>query len=254
LDQEPNMALMKTSLAGVRFIEGQAGLQLIEGFEGLILSAYDDYNDHVVKPGDHIYGTLTIGYGHTNAAGPPQVYPGMTITLQQAQQILAADLASVEANVNMLVKVPINQNQFDALVSFDFNTGALNRSNVLRAINSGQFKSVRPDLLMWVYGNHQLLQGLVRRRIAEANLFEAPVQLAKASAPQVTVMANAILKDLDAYVTANVPAMFGFQAQALALTPSIAGLSAADAYAALLAWQAAQTKLAQLTQRVEPKK
>jgi lysozyme len=149
------------------------GRKLIEEFEGLILGAYDDFNDRIVKPGDKIYGTLTIGYGHTTAAGPPTVYPGMVITQAQADQILAADLASVEVAVNHAVRVPLSQNQFDSLVSFAFNVGdgAFAKSNVLASINGYDFGRVGHDLSMWVYGNGQLLPGLVRRRGAEADLF-----------------------------------------------------------------------------------
>jgi len=155
---------------------GVLGRHLIEDFEGLFLHAYDDYNDRVVLPGQHIYGTLTIGYGHTTEAGLPKVYPGMVITQDQADAILASDLAAVEADVNHHVNVVINQNQFDALISFDFNTGALDRSNVLRAINSGNFEAVRGDLMMWVHAGGRLLPGLVRRRKAEADLFETPME------------------------------------------------------------------------------
>jgi lysozyme len=147
------------------------GRKFIEGFEGLILGAYDDANDRIVKPGEHVYGTLTIGYGHTSAAGLPHVYTGMTITQAQADQILASDLAAVEADVTHHVKVPINQNQFDALVSFDFNTGALDRSNVLHSINAGHLNEVPNDLMMWVHAGGQVSRGLVRRRHAEAVLF-----------------------------------------------------------------------------------
>ncbi len=61
---------MKTSLNGRK---------LIESFEGLILTSYDDYNDHIVNTGDTVHGVLTIGYGHTSAAGPPHVSIGDTI-------------------------------------------------------------------------------------------------------------------------------------------------------------------------------
>ena len=147
------------------------GRKFIEGFEGLILGAYDDANDRIVKPGEHVYGTLTIGYGHTSAAGLPHVYTGMTITQAQADQILASDLAAIESDITHFVKVPINQNQFDALVSFDFNTGALGRSNVLRSINSKHFSEVPNDLMMWVHAGGQVSKGLVRRRHAEAVMF-----------------------------------------------------------------------------------
>src|ERR1700758_619687 len=100
-----------------------AGLTLITKFEGLFLKAYDDEDDHIVSAGERVFGTLTIGYGHTSAAGPPRVYVGQEITEPQAEAILEADLRSVELEVEHLVKVPLSQNQFDALVSFQYNTG-----------------------------------------------------------------------------------------------------------------------------------
>lgn len=136
------------------------GRKFIETWEGLSLKAYDDGT-----------GVLTIGYGHTTAAGLPRVYPGMTITQDQADAILAADLASVELDVNHHVSVPLNQNQFDALVSFDFNTGGLDRSSVLRDINSGHFSRVQHDLSLWCMGGGHVMQGLVKRRHAEFVLF-----------------------------------------------------------------------------------
>ena len=151
-----------------------AGRALIEEFEGLFLEAYDDFNDHIVHPGEHIRGTLTIGYGHTSAAGLPHVYPGMKITKDQADQILASDLAAVEADVTHHVKPILTQHQFDALVSFDFNTGALSRSNVLRAINSGHPTLVPGDLMAWVHAGGRVLSGLVRRRRAEGKLWATP--------------------------------------------------------------------------------
>lgn len=139
------------------------GRKFIEGWEGLYLHAYDDGT-----------GTWTIGYGHTTAAGLPRVYPGMVITALQADQILSSDLAAVEADVNCHVKAPINQNQFDALVSFDFNTGGLDRSSVLGAVNSHNFAAVAPDLMKWVYAGGRILRGLVNRRTAEGRLFNTP--------------------------------------------------------------------------------
>lgn len=143
-----------------------AGRKFIEGWEGLFLRAYDDGT-----------GTWTIGYGHTTAAGPPQVHPGMRITAQQADDILAADLHSVEVDVNRLVSTPLNQNQFDTLGSFTFNCGpgALQRSSLLRDVNRRRFSRVADDLLMWTHAGGRVMQGLVRRRIAEGRLFNTPV-------------------------------------------------------------------------------
>lgn len=142
---------MKTSDNGRRFIELWEGLYL------------HTYNDGV--------GVATIGYGHTSAAGLPRVRYGMTCTKEEADQWLAADLASVEADVNKHVAVEIDQNIFDALVSFNFNTGALDRSNVLRALNSRNADQACEDLLMWDHGGGRVLPGLLRRRKAEQELW-----------------------------------------------------------------------------------
>jgi lysozyme len=156
---------------------GTKGLALIESFEGLILGAYDDANDHIVHPGQQVHGTLTIGYGHTSAAGPPRVYVGQTITDDEANAILAADLASVELEVTHLVKVPLNQNQFDALVSFQFNTGWLAHPNcsLLRALNGGNYNLGAADFMLYDMAQGKVLAGLVRRRAAEKALFLTPV-------------------------------------------------------------------------------
>ena len=145
---------MKTSAEGRKFIEM---------WEESGVAKLRPYNDGV--------GVLTIGYGHTTAAGPPAVHPGMHITAEEADQILASDLAAVEVNVNHYVKVPLLQHQYDTLVSFDFNTGGLSRSSVLRAINLNRFDLVPEDLMMWVKGGGHEIHGLVRRRRAEGILF-----------------------------------------------------------------------------------
>ena len=152
------------------------GRKFIEGFEGLFLQSYDDANDHIVAAGESPIGVLTIGYGHTDAAGPPHVYPGMTIDQATADAILAADLASVEIEVSHLVTVEFNQNQFDALVSFQFNTGGLGRSSALRDINNQKFDNVPADLALWNRAGGRVLAGLVRRRAAEGALFMQGVE------------------------------------------------------------------------------
>lgn len=145
---------MKTSSQGRKFIEG---------FEGLYLKTYNDGT-----------GVQTIGYGHTTAAGPPKVYRGQVITEEQADQILSDDLGKVETQVNTLVRVPINQNQFDALVSFHFNTGALGRSTVLKKLNAGDTKGAADALLLYNRGGGRVMAGLVRRRQAERKMFLTP--------------------------------------------------------------------------------
>lgn len=151
------------------------GRALIAKYEGLILQSYDDANDHIVPVGGSSRGTLTIGYGHTSAAGAPKVIPGMRITKEQADAILASDLQKVEADVTRLVKVPLNQNQFDALVSFHFNTGSLGKSTTLRKLNAGDMEGAAAGLMLYTRGrvNGQLIpmKGLVTRRNEEKALF-----------------------------------------------------------------------------------
>lgn len=99
--------------------------------EGNILRAYQDTK-----------GIWTIGVGHTSAAGAPQVYKGLTITAAQSDEILSRDLADCENHINDLVKVPLTQNQFDALVSFVFNVGwpTFAKSTILRKLNAKDYQ------------------------------------------------------------------------------------------------------------------
>lgn len=153
---------MKTSPNGRKFITKE---------EGIYLYAYDDAkgpSSNRVNVGDSVKGTLTIGVGHTTAAGAPTVTPGMTITAAEADAILAKDLEKVENEVNKLVKVPLTQNQFDALVSFQFNTGGLGRSQILRSLNAKDYDGAANAFMNWTKanGNPTLLAGRRKREIA----------------------------------------------------------------------------------------
>jgi len=143
------------------------GLDLIKGFEGLRLTAYYD-----------VVGVLTIGYGHTG----DDVYEGLTITELQAEQLLQKDLARFEQAVNKLITVPLNQNQFDALVSFTYNVGegALEESTLRKRLNSGEKPNIAAsqELPRWAKGgNGEVIEGLARRRGAEVDLFCKPVSV-----------------------------------------------------------------------------
>lgn len=137
-----------------------AGLSHIMQWEGCRLTAYED-----------VAGIWTIGYGHTSAAGAPVVKPGMRITQDEANEILRRDLAKFENRVNDLVKVPLTENQFAVLVSFDFNTGALHKSTLLKKLNARDYNSVPSELMKWVNAGGKRVQGLVNRRAAEAGLW-----------------------------------------------------------------------------------
>jgi lysozyme len=150
----------------------QNGIDLIKQWEGLYLTAYHGAAD---RP-----GLLTIGYGHTDAAGPPMVKAGMTITAQEAENILRNDLSGCEAAVERIVTVALNDNQFAALVSFVFNVGEANfkSSTLLRKLNAEDYASVPAELMKWTKANGKRVQGLANRRAAEGGLWVkgAPVE------------------------------------------------------------------------------
>ena len=151
----------------------QAGVALIESFEGLRLVAYDDLDpDRQLKPGDALKGTLTIGHGHTG----PDVFIGQTITKTRAQELLLLDLQEAEAGVERAVKAPLNGNEFAALVSLAFNIGLGNfgKSTLLRKLNAGDRLGASAEFARWNKAGGKVLPGLVRRRAAEAQLFLEP--------------------------------------------------------------------------------
>jgi lysozyme len=139
-----------------------AGLKLIKQFEGLRLKAYR-------CPA----GVWTIGYGHTSAAGAPEVRENLRISREEAETILKRDLVQFENAVSSMVKVPLTESQFDTMVSFAFNCGiaALRRSTLLKRVNAGAFEAVPAELMKWTKADGRELPGLVRRRRAEAVLW-----------------------------------------------------------------------------------
>ena len=136
----------------------QKGIDLIKNFEGCRLTAYR-------CPAN----ILTIGYGHTGA----DVSTGQKITQEQAEKLLKSDLLVHCNNVSRLVKVPLTQNQFDALVSFEFNVGYGNfaSSTMLKLLNQKKYREAAAQFDRWVYANRKVLAGLVKRRAAEKTLF-----------------------------------------------------------------------------------
>lgn len=137
-------------------------LELIKRHEGLRLTAYR-------CPA----GVWTIGYGHTSAAGKPEVKPGMTITKAEAEEIFLRDITVFADEVRPLLKTPLSANQFGACVSLAYNIGigAFKRSSVLRFINQKRFDDAADAFLLWNKANGKILKGLVRRRAEEAALF-----------------------------------------------------------------------------------
>ena len=149
------------------------GVVLIKRWEGLRTRAYFDGG-----------GVLTIGYGHTSAAGGLKVTVGMNITEQAAEDLLKLDLVKFENRVKKFVTVSLNENQFAALVSFDYNTGALDKSTLLKKVNSQDFNDVPAEFRKWVNDNGKKIQGLVNRREDEIKLWEKPVVKVTPTAPE----------------------------------------------------------------------
>src|SRR5574344_1153474 len=135
----------------------EKGINLIKKFEGCKLTAYK-----------FPAGVWTIGYGHTR-----NVHKGEKITQQQADELLKQDLLVYEAGINVM-RLNINQNQFDSLVSFAFNLGlgALQKSTLLKRIKvNPNDPKIKDEFLRWSYAGGKQLKGLLLRRQAECDLY-----------------------------------------------------------------------------------
>lgn len=138
------------------------GLALLKSFEGCELTAYQDS-----------VGVWTIGYGWTQPVNGKPVSKGMTITQDTADSLLCSGVVQYEKGVTGLVKVVVNQNQFDALVDFAYNLGvkALEGSTLLKKLNAGDYAGAADEFPKWNKAGGEVLNGLVKRRAAERSLF-----------------------------------------------------------------------------------
>ena len=136
----------------------QEGLSLIKKFEGCELEAYKC-----------AAGVWTIGYGSTKG-----VKEGDTISQEDADKLLTHEMEEYEGYINDLVEVNLEQNQFDALVSWVFNLGPANlkASTLLKVLNATDYEGVPAQIKRWNKAGGKVLQGLIRRREAESLLFE----------------------------------------------------------------------------------
>jgi lysozyme len=176
-----------------------SGLELIAKWEGCILKPYKD-----------IAGLRTIGIGHLIKSG--ENFPdGVSITREKALEILSNDVKLCEDSIKKNIKVPLTQNQFDALVSFGFNcgTGVYTNSGVSSAVNSGNFTAVPAKLEEWskakINGVSQTVQGLLNRRKHEGQVFSTPdenttsIDLQVAWTKQLLMEVQTLLKNLGLY-------------------------------------------------------
>lgn len=168
------------------------GLSLIKSFEGVRLTAYKAVQTEKY---------WTIGYGHYG----PDVKQNMKITQAQADAYLKSDVARFEKAVNENVKVSLNQNQFDALVSFTYNCGegALQRSTLLELLNQGKYKEAANQFDLWNKSGGKVLAGLVKRRAKEKELFlkDLPKETKRVS-KNTNVKTYQVTKQHNGYATA----------------------------------------------------
>lgn len=144
--------MMKTSTKGRNFIRQR---------EGIVLHTYLDS-----------VGVPTIGCGHTAAAGPPFPTPGLTITAQEADDILAKDLVLYERAINNALKITVTQNEFDALVSICFNVGPkFANSSCIKYLNQGDRKAAAEAIMLW-----NKPKEIIGRRRGEQKQFVTPYQ------------------------------------------------------------------------------
>ena len=136
----------------------QEGIALIKRFEGCELKAYQDS-----------VGVWTIGYGHTK-----EVKEGDEINQEHAEFMLTEEMPEYEGYINNMVKVLLEQNQFDALCSWVYNLGPTNLKNstLLTVLNQERYKEVPQEIKRWNKAGGVVLNGLIVRRQAEALLFE----------------------------------------------------------------------------------
>ncbi|SNS93627.1 lysozyme [Pseudomonas japonica] len=135
----------------------EAGLDLIKRFVGLRVTAYQD-----------VVGVWTIGYGDTTG-----VRPGMVISASQADAMFRERIKSLEVDLGQLLKVPVNQGQWDALMSFALDLGLRNMgsSTLLRLLNAGNYAGAADQFLHWDRSGGKVVAGLHARRLAEQELF-----------------------------------------------------------------------------------
>lgn len=142
---------MKTSLNG---------LCAILAHEAIVLRTYDDG-----------VGVLTIGAGHTAMAGDPKPVPGLKISITEAINIFREDLVKYEADVKRSVRVPLEQHQFDALVSWHYNTGSISTATLTKKLNNRDIEGAAKEFKRWNKGGGKVLRGLVKRRKEETAIF-----------------------------------------------------------------------------------
>lgn len=150
---------------------GAAGTKLIRKWEGCAKRRADGRFDAYPDPGARDGKPWTIGWGSTGA----DVAKGVVWTQAQCDARFDRDMLTyVDAVDRALAGAPASQNQFDALVSFHYNTGAIARATLTRLHGQGRFEEARAEFGKWIYNDGKAVKGLVSRRADEARLYATP--------------------------------------------------------------------------------
>ena len=152
-----NIGVVQKLKNGDKMNISKEGLSLIKKFEGCELEAY-------LCPA----GVWTVGYGHTK-----DVKEGDKINKEEADYLLQEEMIEYESYINDFVEVPLNQNQFDALCSWVYNLGPTNLKNstMLKVLNEEKYVDVPQEIKRWNKAGGEVLDGLIKRREAEAKMF-----------------------------------------------------------------------------------
>lgn len=165
--------------------------RLLEPWEEFVGYVYDDkvgkrhIDGRLQYPewdGGAVKGTLTIGFGHTDAAGLPKIEQGMRVTRAEAGEILSRDLGPCVRAVDRALKVEVTQHQFDMLVDTYFNCPTA-AAAAIKLYNAGQGDRVPAKLLQYVCSKGERMQGLVNRRNAEIAWGNTPDEFEAPAAP-----------------------------------------------------------------------
>lgn len=143
------------------------GLIELAGHEGIVLEPYKDS-----------VGVWTIGVGHTKAAGPPDPKTSRKLELHEAIDLFKHDLKSYVRDVNQVVKIGINQHQFDALVSFHYNTGGIEEAALVQSLNAGHVDLAGEQFMNW-----RRPPSIIKRRKKEQRLFQHAVYSNRGEVP-----------------------------------------------------------------------
>lgn len=149
----------------------EAGVKFIHQFEGVLLKAYKDWVDAAGNP------RYSIGYGHNGKVDGRTITADLVITIEKAEELFKEDIKVFEDKVKHYISAPLNQNQFDAMVSLAYNVRTSNLEDFIERsqINKGRYDLVPEALMKYVVSSGKTLRGLIRRRTEEGMLFSKPV-------------------------------------------------------------------------------